>query len=295
MDGVRLRYSFPVFAAEFLWLPLFTPARLPEDPRNPLHEITYPASVDLGGTVLPVSMAHNDRPLSIAEGEYGGRLSFYTSGMDFSFSGFYGWNDVPVMDKKLLLGTPMPPVPAALELTPRYYRTMSAGADASIPLGEILLRIEAAWTGGGRYDPSADKTAAALQSGLSAEPVEKNNLKILAGLDWNPSGWTLSVQYYEDLLPDAMEGGTARRWRKNALTLRIARGLFRETLKLSAWSYLDLYDFDLAGSVSAAYALTDALSLSLGTDFFAGGIDDRGNYAAYKELSCLWIRGKFQF
>jgi hypothetical protein len=295
VDGVRLRYSFPLLAAEFLWLPLFTPARLPEDPRNPLHEIAYPASIDPGVRALPVSMAHNDPPRSIVDGEYGARLSFYTPVMDFSLSGFYGWNDVPVMGKKPLFGAVMPPVPAALELKPRYHRTLSAGADASIPLGDILLRLEAAWTGGGRYEPATDKTAAALQNGLSVEPVEKDNLKLLAGLDWNPAGWTLSVQYYEDLLPGASEGGTARRRRTNALTLRVARGLFRETLNLSAWSYLDLHDFDLAGSVSASYALSDAVSLSLGSDFFTGGIDNRGSYAAYRELSCLWIKGKLQF
>jgi hypothetical protein len=117
----------------------------------------------------------------------------------------------------------------------------------------------------------------------------------LAGIDWNPSGWTLSAQYYEDLLPDAYSGGTERPWRKNGLSLRIARGLFRETVNLSVWCYLDLADFDTAGGVSAVYALTDALSLSLGSDFFTGGIDNRGSYAAYRDLSCLWIKGVFRF
>jgi hypothetical protein len=54
-------------------------------------------------------------------------------------------------------------------------------------------------------------------------------------------------------------------------------------------------DFDTANGVSAAYALTDAVSLSLGSDFFTGGIDDRGTYAAYTDLSCIWIKGTFRF
>ena len=291
VDGLRLRYSFPVLSVEAVWLPLFTPARLPDDPGNPLHGIFYPASVDMGG----VSAAGDASLWTIADGEYGLRISAYTPALDFSVMGFYGWNDIPYMRKRLIYTNAVPSVPEKLELLPGYSRTITAGADASVPLGEFLLRLETAWTGGGRYDRPSGETAALLSGGQTDDPVEKHRIQALAGIDWNPSGWTLSVQYYEDLLPDARDGGTERPWRKNGLTLRIARALFRETLNLSAWCYLDLVDFDTAGSVSAAYALTDALTLSVGSDFFTGGIDDRGTYAAYKDLSCVWLRGIFRF
>jgi hypothetical protein len=286
-DGVRLRYSFQALALEVLWLPLFTPARLPENAGNPLYSIFYPSSVDMGGGTLPVSIRDAALPQTIADGEYGLRIACYTPALDFSFSGFYGWNDVPHTSKKI--------TSAGMEVTPGYARTLTLGADAGIPIGEILLRLETAWTGGGRYDRSPEETAAALAAGQAAEPAEKQRLQALAGVDWTPSGWTLSAQYYEDLLPDARGGGTERPWRKNGLSLRIARGLFRETLSLSLWCYLDLADFDTASGVSAVYALTDALSLSLGSDFFTGGIDNRGSYAAYRALSCLWVKGVFRF
>ncbi|MDR0585458.1 MAG: outer membrane lipoprotein-sorting protein [Treponema sp.] len=105
----------------------------------------------------------------------------------------------------------------------------------------------------------------------------------------------LSARYYEDLLPDAYSGGTARPWRKNALTLRMGKSFFRETLSLSAWCYLGLRDFDAAAGASSAWALTDTLSLSPGSDFFSGGIENRGDYAAYRDLSCLWVKGVFRF
>jgi hypothetical protein len=296
VDGLKLRYSFPALAVEALWLPLFTPALLPEKAENPLHGIFYPPSVNRDGAALPVSVSTAALPQTIADGEYGFRVSWYGSALDMSVMGFYGWNDLPYMAKKIVTAAPSAPaVPAGMELAPGYARTITAGADASIPLGETLLRLEAAWTGGGRYDRSAGESAAALMAGETDEPAEKHNLKLLAGLDWNPSGWTLSAQYYEDLLPEAYDGGTARSWRKSGLTLRIGRGFFREILNLSAWCYLDLQDFDTTGSVSAAYALTDNLSLLLGGDFFTGGIDDRGTYAAYKDLTCLWVKGVFRF
>jgi hypothetical protein len=295
VDGLRLRYSFPAFAAEAVWLPLFTPALLPGDPQNPLYGIVYPSAIDMGGTALPVKISEAALPGTIAGGEYGLRLSWYAPALDFSVMGFYGWNDMPYAEKAVVFSEAAPFTPAGLELRPGYGRTLTAGADASVPLGNFLLRLEAAWTGGGRYDRSAGETAAALSAGQNDEPVKKHNLKLLAGLDWNPSGWTLSAQYYEDLLPDAYDGGTARPWRKSAVTLRAGRSFFRETLNLSAWCFLDLQDFDTAASVSADYALTDAFSLSLGSDFFTGGIENRGTYGAYKDLNCLWIKGIFRF
>jgi hypothetical protein len=295
VEGLRLRYSFPVFAVEAVWIPLFSPAKLPGDPANPLYGIfhSYPSSVDMGRGPMPVSVSQAAPPRTIADGEYGLRLSCYTPVMDFSVAGFYGWNDIPWMKKLIHLSGGQA---AGLELSPEYGRTLTLGADTSIPLGEILLRLETAWTGGGRYDRglSAEEIAALLAGGQS-EPMTKQNLKALAGIDWNPRGWTLSAQYYEDLLPDAYNGGISRSWRKNGLSLRIAKGLFRETLKLSAWSYLDLGDFDTASGITADYALTDSLSLSLGTDFFTGGIDKRGTYAAYRDLNCVRVKGIFRF
>jgi hypothetical protein len=77
--------------------------------------------------------------------------------------------------------------------------------------------------------------------------------------------------------------------------MRVGRSFFRELLSLSAWCYLDLQDFDTAAGASAAWALSDSLSLSLGSDFFTGGIDNRGDYEAYRDLSCLWVKGVFRF
>jgi hypothetical protein len=49
------------------------------------------------------------------------------------------------------------------------------------------------------------------------------------------------------------------------------------------------------GSFSAAYALTDSLSVSLGSDIFTGGLDGRGTYAAYRDLSSIWMKGIYRF
>ncbi|MDR2109946.1 MAG: hypothetical protein LBP32_01420, partial [Spirochaetaceae bacterium] len=163
--------------------------------------------------------------------------------------------------------------------------------DASVPVGDLLFRLEAAYTWGGRFSPDAASVAAAWGDLI---PVETDRLQMLAGLDWNPGPWTVTTQYYEDILP-RNPGGVEQDWRKNAATLSVSRGLFRETLKVSASFYLGLRDFDTVLGAEAAWAVTDALEFSLGIDCFSGGIDDRGDYAAYEDISCVWLRGVYRF
>jgi hypothetical protein len=276
VDGLSLRlglsgFSPGDFSAEALWLPVFTPAKLPLERNNPLSAVLFPA-----GLSLPTESAIEEvRPKTIAAGEYGLRLSYYSSLFDLSLCGFYGWNDVPYF----------PEAPSAM--TPEFRRTIMAGGDASVPLGDFLLRLEAAYTWGGRF-----VSVSAAPGNLV--PLEEERLQMLAGLDWNPGSWTITAQYYEDILP-RKPGDPERDWRKNGATLSVSRGFFRDTLSASASCYLGLKDFDTAVSADLKWAVTDDLEFSLGTDFFGGGIDDRGDYAVYEDLSCLWLRGVYRF
>ena len=60
-DGLEMRYGFPALAVEALRLPLFTAARLPGE-QAPLHSVFYPASVNMGGASLPVSVSQASLP-----------------------------------------------------------------------------------------------------------------------------------------------------------------------------------------------------------------------------------------
>jgi hypothetical protein len=288
VDGLSLRlglsgFSFGDFSAEVLWLPVFTAAKLPLQPDNPLNAVLFSAAA------APVSESDIEaaKPKTIADGEYGLRLSCYSPFFDLSLCGFYGWNDIPYLS-----AAGPPPYPL---FTPEFHRTIMAGGDASIPAGAFLFRLEAAYTWGGRFAPDAAAITAASGNLI---PVEEERLQMLAGLDWNPGSWTITAQYYEDMLPGARRGagrGIEREWRKNGATLSVSRGFLRDILEVSASCHLGLNDFDAAVSAEAAWAVTDELELSLGTGFFTGGTDGRGDYAAYKDLSCLWLRGTYRF
>ncbi|MDR2071787.1 MAG: hypothetical protein LBP81_10280 [Treponema sp.] len=285
VDGVSVRlgisgFSFGDFSAEVLWLPVFIPAKLPLENDNPLNALLFPSGI------IPVTAAgiQEAKPNTITGGEYGLRVSCYTPLFDLSLCGFYGWNDIPY-----LRGSAAGPPP--FSMTPEFHRTIMAGGDASIPADNFLFRLEAAYTWGGRFTPDEAAIAAALGNLV---PVEKTRLQMLAGMDWNPGSWTVTVQYCEDLLP-AKDGGIERDWRKNGTTLSVSRSFLRGVLTVSSSCYLGLRDFDAAGSGEIRWAVTGALELFLGTDFFFGGIDGRGDYAAYRDLSCLWFGGIYRF
>jgi hypothetical protein len=282
VDGLGLNlgfsgFSFGDFSVEALWFPVFTPAKLPLEKDNPLNAVLFPAFA------VPVTESDIEaaKPKTPAAGEYGLKLSLYSPFFDLSLCGFYGWNDIPAFGGSL----------APYALNPEFHRTIMAGGDMSIPAGVFLFRLEAAYTWGGRFDPDAAAVAAALGNLI---PAEKDRLQMLAGLDWNPGVWTFTVQYYEDILPQKA-GGIERDWRKNAATLSVSRSFFHDTLSLSASGYLGLNDFDTAAAAEAAWKLSDEVELSLGTDLFFGGIDGGGDYAAYKDISCVWIRGTYRF
>ncbi|MDR0586941.1 MAG: hypothetical protein LBG26_06855, partial [Treponema sp.] len=282
VDGFSLRlgfsgFSFGDFSAEALWLPVFTPAKLPLD--GPLNDALFPAFIN-----PPAETAiEAAKPKAITGGEYGLRLSFYSSLFDLSLCGFYGWNDIPYLSGSTAGSPPY-------SLNPEFHRMIMAGGDASVPVGEVLFRVEAAYTWGGRFGP--DTVSVSATGNLI--PVENDRLQMLAGLDWNPGAWTITAQYCEDILPQR-SGGTERDWRKNAATLSVSRGFFRDILNVSLSGYLGLRDFDTTVGAEAVWAVTDELEFSAGTDFFSGGIDGGGDYAAYEDLSCVWLRGTYRF
>jgi hypothetical protein len=285
VDGLSLRLGFPGFlsgdfSAEALWLPFFTEAKLPLEQDNPLNAVLFPAAAN------PVreSGIRAAKPKTIADGEYGLRLSYYSSLFDLSLCAFYGWNDIPYLS-----GSTAGPPPYSLH--PEFHRMMMTGGDASIPVGDVLLRLEAAYTRGGRFSPG---TGAVIAASGNLIPVEKDRLQILAGLDWNPGLWTFTAQYYEDILPGG-DGGAERDWRKNGATLSVSRSFLRDTLSVSASCCLGLNDFDTSGSAGVKWAAADELEFFLGTDFFTAGMDGKGDYAAYKDLSCVWLGGVYRF
>ena len=100
--------------------------------------------------------------------------------------------------------------------------------------------------------------------------VRKHQLLAFAGIDWIKDLWTLSAQYFEDLILDHKDD-IERPMHKGFVSLNISKTFLRDTLKLSASGAVDVNYGSTSSTCSAAYALTDNIRFSLGGDVYTKG------------------------
>lgn len=294
VDAARLTFKNDAFVFDAYWIPFFTPSALPLAEKNPLKRVMIPKSVSLGaGGTIPVAQvtkSNFDLPgLSLENSEFAARLAAFFPFADFSLYGFYGFDREPCLTYSLLLdggGNPQ-----ALSVNGSYKRMLMIGADAAIPIKEVVLRLEAA------VFPQRTFAASAKEQLMGAEMFrEKTQLVALAGFDWTPSGWTITGQYYLDALLDG-SSHLDRETYRHQTSLSVSKAFFQETLDISlAWLF-GLNDFDSMIKIQAKYSLTDSMALSLGSDLFINGPDKdkKGFYGAYQELSAIWLKAEYNF
>jgi hypothetical protein len=296
VDAIRLSFSGNSFTADAWWIPFFTPTVLPLDEGNTLRKFIVPATIDypipaMNTTLhLPVTINQFKKPeLAIWNGEYGLKLSGYFSALDLSLYGFYGWEDTPLLDYGMTFGEPLDPsnpataLPNGITVGGEYKRMTMVGTDAALPIGPTVLRLEAAFFPQ-RYFQKKEGGS-----------LKNNQLSALAGLDWMPSGWTLTAQYYCDYIfgdLDTLERTDAY---QHGATLSVSKSLVNETLELSFAGVIGLNDYDSMLSPSVKYSLSDQISLDASAYIFLAGPDRDGKYGAYKDLSTIAINASFKF
>lgn len=244
--GLRLRYSHEKWSLEAIAIPVNAYFELPTDEENPWS--VGPIAIDSE----PKHRLYNM--------EYGGRLSFFLSGIDFSLSALHTWNKQPALYNGL----------------GEYRRMTMLGADVSIPIGQFVVRGEAA-----EYLDEA-------QSGTGSGQVPRaSSTNILAAIDWYPgSDWTLSAQYAHKYVALGEHRNTG------LATFRISKELFHNTLALQSFAYIDVTNGGIYNRFSADYALNDQLHAIVGYDFFHA---DNGMFNVYRHNSELWLKAKYSF
>lgn len=293
IDALRLSLNGNQFTADVYWIPFFTPASLPLDEGNALRKFVVPASFELPipamntSLTLPVTIGELETPeLAIWNGEYAFRISGYLSAFDLSLYGFYGWDDRPILNYEISYGEAQPPYPSmpnALSVNGKYERLAMIAADAALPIGETVLRLETAFFPQRHFQK---------EEGGS---LQKNQLSALAGIDWMPSGWTLTAQYYCDVIFGELDTLDRKDAYQHGATLSISKSLVNETLELSLAGMLGLDDFDSMLSPSIKYSLSDQINIGLKAFIFIPGPDRDGKYGVYKDLSSICLDVKFSF
>ena len=324
-DSIRLRFFHDLFTFEAIAVPFFTPNKLPRfgfenGAKDGLYYIDTPDIFTLPYGSIPVKYTKTGtKPKMFTDTEAAARFSFFLPGVDFSVSGFYGWDKNPryvksgyakkgVLNSKYPYDKDLNPyVPKELHTTlnEEYYRIGMAGFDAAIPAGDVTIRLETAWVGGRYFEPKEllsslpiaqimDKTSGADVPIAFNAPVKKHQLLMLAGIDWIKSSWTLSAQYFEDLILNH-KNDIERPMHKGFVSLSVSKTFLRDTLKLSASGVIDINYGSTSSSYSVSYALTDNINFALGGDVYTKGYDGKGDFAALHKISAIWLKGTFIF
>lgn len=288
IDALKLTVSGSVFSADAYWIPSYRPSMLPLEAWNPLRSSLIPESVSSGGTVLPVTLGKIVRPeLSLANGSYAARAGFWLPAADFSFYGYYGFDDKPI--PSYAVSTDGTGAPSGVTVNGSYYRYGMAGADIAVPVKEFVFRGEAAF-----FIERALARKPELAAADGTDSLRKNQILALAGVDWNRDSWTVMAQVYEDAVlsyDDSLDRGE----HEPGCTLHISRTFFSETLTVSASGSAGFACWDSYAGLSAEYALNDQITLSLDGNAYFPGPDGNGKFGKYKDLSSVSFTGIFRF
>ena len=270
VNALRTRYTWRSVTFEAICNPVTNFAVIPTDLRNPwamrLPFTSLPYSIDL----------ESGKPEKrLKNMEYGGRITANLSGIDFSLSALRTWNKMPALSLALSKDG------KSLLVNGEYRRMTMLGADCSLPIGQFVLRTEAACYFGEAQGGSVGK-----------DVVCRDTYNALVGVDWYPGNdWNFSAQYCHKYTAGNLDGLSVYRHAALA-TARISKELMRNSLKLSTFAYVDVSNGGVFNRFSASYALNDQIELTAGYDFFHA---DKGKFAMYKQNSEVWLKAKYSF
>lgn len=270
VNALRTRYTWRSVTFEAICNPVADFFILPTDRHNP-WALTLP-SAPLPYTIDLESCKPEKRLRNM---EYGGRITTNLSGIDFSLSVLRTWNKMPALSLTVSDNG------KSLLVKGEYRRMTMLGADCSLPVGQFVLRGEAACY----FDEVQSR-------GVGKDVVCRNTYNILAGVDWYPGNdWNFSAQYCHKYTAGNLDGLSVYRHAALA-TARISKELMRNSLKLSTFAYVDVSNGGVFNRFSASYALNDQIELTAGYDFFHA---DKGKFAMYKQNSEVWVKAKYSF
>lgn len=270
VNALRAKYTWRSVTFVAIGIPVADFFVLPTDRRNP-----WALSLSLAALPYILDMESGKPEKRLRNMEYGGRITVNLSGIDFSLSALRTWNKMPALslalseDGKQLL------------VKGEYRRMTMLGADCSLPVGQFVLRTEAAC-----YFGEAQSGA------VGKDVVCRNTYNALVGVDWyQGNNWDFSAQYCHKYTAGSLDGLSVYRHAALA-TARISKELMRNSLKLSTFAYVNVSNGGVFNRFSASYALNDQIEFTAGYDFFHA---DKGKFAMYRQNSEVWLKAKYSF
>ena len=269
VNAFRLRLVRQAFNVELVCIPVSDFFILPTDERNP-----WAAHID---APMPYTFDLDSRKpkTRLRNVEFGGRFSVNLSGIDFSFCGLHTWNKMPAFSYAV------DPAGASMTVVGHYRRLTMFGADVSFPIGRFVVRGEL-----------AANLNEVQNAEFGSEVQGRNVFNALLGVDWYAGNdWMLSAQYAHKHVGGSIAGLSVLR-NTGVATVRVSKELFRNTLALSSFAYIDVSHGGVFNRLSCKYDLNDQISLTAGYDYFHA---DAGMFAMYSRNSEVWVKLKYGF
>ncbi len=270
VEALKFRYFKDAMKLELVFIPVFKSFILPSNPKNPwTMSMSAPSGMQL------VMQAERKPELRLENSEFGGRLTFNLPGIDFSLAALHTFNKMPVFMTNIQPN-------GTMTITPEYHRMTFAGGDFSKPLGQFVIRGEAAF--------NINKHLITKQ--MPTQLKKHNTINALLGIDWYaPNEWMLGLQVANDAILNYNDN-LQQEENTSLLTFNISKNILNSTLKLSDFIYTDLNNGGFFNRFSADYSLSDQIHLLIGYDHFEG---DKGMFGIFKNNSEIWIKAKYSF
>lgn len=211
-----------------------------------------------------------NRPDSLADSDFGLKLSTFQSGWDLSLNYLYHTIDDPLIRIDAF----------GQQVLADYNRSHLVGGTASKPFGDLTLRSEVGLESKNRFENS-----------LTGEIINTEVGSYVIGLDYSGfSDWFISAQFFQTYrFTGTHDNGSS----KEQVTVLIRHDAMNNALILEALGIYDLNKKDSLIQLEAEYSVSTNVVLRAGADLFFG--DQSGTFGQFQEASRLSTGFTFSF
>ncbi len=275
VTSLKAGYYYGNSTLEVVWVPVFTPTRMPEESSIWAPELPFPVTPTYDYSTSEVRKSLDNSELFI-------RFSSMGSKADFEIVGGYFWRDDPALHLTRIID------PVSMQLTgltarPEYHRMMMTGMSFSMPFGPVIIRGEGSYNSG-RYFQTEAQTA-------PDATIEKDYLYYMAGVDYTLAGIRLSMQYIQEYITN-YETGILNDQFETTMTFLARKDFLRERLWLEFFAYAGITHRDALIRPRISYSLADGFDIQAGANIFTG---TEGHFGQYNENDMIYMKLKYSF
>jgi hypothetical protein len=275
VTAVKFDYFFGDNTLELVWIPVFSPTRMPVEGSIWFPSLDFPMKPIINESKQEVKS-------SVENSELFAKYSVITSRVDFEIMAAYAWDDDPTLHTTKMIDSLSQQL-TGITATPQHHRLGIGGGSFSTTLSGWVFRGEGAYYNG-KYFNSTDPV-------LADVVVQKNYLYYLVGVDYTLWDINLSGQFVQQAILD-YEDQIMQDEFENTMTL-LARGDFlRETLTLELFSYIGLNNNDALIRPRIYYDLSDGFEILFGANIFT---NDTGRFGQYNDNDMVYAKVKYSF